>query len=82
MLTFAPQEGAVPVFVCFSDCHDAIDILPFSEYVDYSKASLSIAVARITELHFLLRSIPDSDLHFMQRQGGQKHRIQEISSLV
>lgn len=56
-----------------SDCDDApVTGLPFSEFIDYKKVSVFSHISRVTELHFLLRSIPDSDLHFMQRQGYDK----------
>jgi hypothetical protein len=64
------------------DCSDVIDTLPFSEFVDYSKVAVFASISRVTEIHFLLRSIPDSDLHFMQRQGSflllQYHRDRRI----
>ena len=67
---FLSQEGAIPVLICFLDCDDAIEALPFTEYLDYTKVLVTTSVARVTELHFLLRSIPDSDLNFMRRQGN------------
>ena len=57
------------MLICSVDCDDASAALPFAEYVDYTKVLVTTSVARITELHFLLRSIPDSDLNFMRRQG-------------
>jgi hypothetical protein len=60
----------VPVLICYIDCDEALAALPFSEYVDYSKFVVFTSVARVTEIHFLLRSIPDTDLLFMRRQGN------------
>ena len=57
------------MLICSVDCDEASAGLPFAEYVDYTKVLVTTSVARITELHFLLRSIPDSDLNFMRRQG-------------
>jgi hypothetical protein len=76
------QEGSIPVLICFVDCDVAVDALPFSEYLDYSKVVVSTSVARITELHFLLRSIPDSDLHYMQRQGNSQKSYEIIRSVT
>lgn len=84
----AIQEGAIPVLLCLTDCDDAYDGLPFAEFVDYRRAIVMTSVARVTELHFLLRSLPDTDLHFMRRQGrliwqnylGSSHGI--VTSLL
>jgi len=44
---------------------DAIRI----QVIDWRKAAIMIPVARISELHWLLRSVPDNDLLSMRRQG-------------
>ena len=61
------QAGAIPVVLGSADISSA---LPFSEVIDWSKAVISVPMARITELHFLLRSFTDGDLFSMQRQGN------------
>jgi len=44
-------------------------LLPFSEVLDWSKAALILPLQRVTELHFLLRTLPQSDVFSMKRQG-------------
>ena len=71
-LTEALQQGSIPVIICISkDCTDLTEVLPFSEVIDYRKFSLRLPMARIPELHFILRSIPDSDLFALRNQGRQ-----------
>lgn len=65
----AMKAGSIPVFVCDPDCVRTKTLLPFYEFVDWTRAALFVPLARITELHFLLRSLPDSDLFAMKRQG-------------
>lgn len=43
--------------------------LPFDEVIDWRLAAIRLPIARITELHFLLRSFPDSDLIELRRNG-------------
>jgi len=43
--------------------------LPFAEYLDWSRFALVLPGPRVTELHYLLRSFPYSDLFTMKRQG-------------
>ncbi|KAL1140802.1 hypothetical protein AAG570_000730 [Ranatra chinensis] len=43
--------------------------LPYNEVVRWRSASVSVMWARIPELHFLVRSIPDIDLLSLRRQG-------------
>ena len=43
--------------------------LPLSETIDWRKLALVFPKARVTEVHFLLRSLSDADLLFMRRQG-------------
>lgn len=63
----ALESGSIPVFICFPDCQNLT--LPFDEVIDYSLFSIFVPIARVTELHFLLRSFPDTDLFKMKRQG-------------
>ena len=44
-------------------------LLPLSEVLDWSQAAVILPVQRITELHFLLRTLPHSDIFAMKRQG-------------
>ncbi|BES95065.1 Exostosin family [Nesidiocoris tenuis] len=43
--------------------------LPFEEVIEWRTTAVRIPLARITELHFLLRSFSDNDLLSMKRQG-------------
>jgi len=64
------------------------EALPFAEVIDYKRVLLVMSIARVTEMHFLIRSIPDTDLFFMRRQGrllwqnylGSTHAI--LSGLI
>jgi len=56
-------SGTVPVILS----QDLI--LPMAEVIDWSQASVILPIQRITELHFLLRTIPHSDIFSMKRQG-------------
>lgn len=58
------RAGAIPVILG----GDQIE-LPFSDMIEWRRAVMLLPKARVTELHFLLRSVPDSDLLFMRRQG-------------
>lgn len=60
----ALRSGAIPVILG----GDQIT-LPFAEFVDWKKCVLLVPKVRVTELHFLLRAIPDGDLLSMRRQG-------------
>uniref|UniRef100_A0A0K2TLB0 glucuronosyl-galactosyl-proteoglycan 4-alpha-N-acetylglucosaminyltransferase n=1 Tax=Lepeophtheirus salmonis TaxID=72036 RepID=A0A0K2TLB0_LEPSM len=55
-----PESGSIPF-------HELI--LPFAEVVDWRLASVFLDYHRIPEMHFLLRSYPDSDLFYLKRQG-------------
>jgi len=44
-------------------------ILPFQEVIDWSKAAVIVPLQRITELHYLLRTLPHSDIFSLKRQG-------------
>lgn len=43
--------------------------LSFDEVLVWKKIILMIPKSRISELHFILRSIPDSEILLMRRQG-------------
>lgn len=58
------RSGAIPVVLG----GDQVE-LPFSDMIEWRKAVVILPKARVTELHFLLRSIPDADLLLMRRQG-------------
>lgn len=68
-LSEALESGTIPVFICLPDCQNLHKLLPYSQVLDWTRASLFLPVSRITELQFLLRSFPDSDLFSMKRQG-------------
>jgi len=57
------QAGSIPV-VLSQDI-----VLPLSEVIDWTKAAIILPVQRITELHFLLRTFPHSDIFTLKRQG-------------
>jgi len=57
------QAGSIPVVL-------SLDIvLPLGEILDWTKAAIILPVQRITELHFLLRTLPHSDIFDLKRQG-------------
>lgn len=60
------QNGAIPVILG----GDAVE-LPFSEFVDWSRAALVLPLARITEVHFVLRTYLDVDIVELRRHGRQ-----------
>ena len=68
-LTEALEAGAIPVFLCKPDCVETKILLPFSEVIQWERAAIFVPLARVTELHFLLRSFPDSDLFSLKKQG-------------
>lgn len=43
--------------------------LPFHEVIDWNKCAMILPKARVTELHYILRTISDSDILAMRRQG-------------
>ena len=59
----ALKYGAIPVVL-----GDHTE-LPFGELLSWQRASVALPKARITELHFVLRSLPDADVLEMRRQG-------------
>lgn len=58
------RSGAIPVILGA----DKVE-LPYSEVIDWRRIAIMLPKARITEMHFLLRAIPDNDLLSMRRQG-------------
>ena len=44
-------------------------LLPFSEVIQWSSAAIILPRQRITELHFLLRTLPQPDIFSLKRQG-------------
>ncbi|XP_021341980.1 exostosin-like 3, partial [Mizuhopecten yessoensis] len=43
--------------------------LPFSEILDWKKTVIMLPRARLTEVHFILRTYTDNDIALMRRQG-------------
>ncbi|XP_026684532.1 exostosin-3 [Diaphorina citri] len=62
----ALKYGAVPVIVGGDNV-----MLPFEEVLDWNKILIPLPVARIPELHLLLRSISDEDIVAFRHQGRQ-----------
>lgn len=60
----ALRSGAIPVILGGDQV-----TLPYSDTLDWRRVVLRLPKARITELHFLLRSVSDADLLSMRRQG-------------
>uniref|UniRef100_A0A182JJ75 glucuronosyl-galactosyl-proteoglycan 4-alpha-N-acetylglucosaminyltransferase n=1 Tax=Anopheles atroparvus TaxID=41427 RepID=A0A182JJ75_ANOAO len=60
----ALRAGAIPLILGGDQVQ-----LPYAETIDWRRVVISLPKARITELHFLLRAIPDADLLTMRRQG-------------
>ncbi|XP_046619238.1 exostosin-3 [Neodiprion virginianus] len=60
----ALRAGAIPVILGGDQV-----LLSYGEVVAWRRAAVFLPKARVTELHFLLRAIPDSDLLAMRRQG-------------
>lgn len=59
----ALEVGAVPVVL-----GEHVQ-LPYQDVLQWSEAALVVPKPRVTEVHFLLRSLSDSDLLAMRRQG-------------
>ncbi|XP_053693741.1 exostosin-3 [Sabethes cyaneus] len=59
----ALRAGAIPVVLG----GDQVE-LPYAETIEWRRVAILLPKARITELHFLLRAIPDADLLSMRRQ--------------
>jgi len=62
-LYLALKYGSVPVIL-----GDYVQ-LPFQESIHWSRAVIALPKARVTELHFILRSYTDSDILEMRRYG-------------
>lgn len=62
-LYFALKYGSIPVIL-----GDYVQ-MPFQEVVCWSRAVIALPKARVTELHFILRSYTDSDILEMRRYG-------------
>ena len=60
----ALRSGAIPVILG----GDQI-LLAYDEVIQWKRVCLFLPRARVTELHFLLRAIPDTDILMMRRQG-------------
>lgn len=60
----ALRSGAIPVILGADQIQ-----LPYSETIDWRRIAILLPKARITELHFLLRAVPDADLLAIRRQG-------------
>ncbi|XP_054166306.1 exostosin-3-like [Oppia nitens] len=58
------SSGSIPVIIGGDYLR-----LPFDEVIDWRLATISIPIARITELHFLLRTYSDADIIEMRRFG-------------
>lgn len=58
------RSGAIPVILGADQI-----VLPYEEVIDWRRIAIMLPRARITEMHFLLRAIPDNDLLAMRRQG-------------
>ncbi|XP_064489139.1 exostosin-3-like isoform X2 [Ornithodoros turicata] len=63
-LSEALQCGAIPVILGADHL-----TLPFAEFLDWSRVALLLPVARVTELHFILRTYGDSDLVELRHRG-------------
>ncbi|XP_058129438.1 exostosin-3 [Anopheles ziemanni] len=60
----ALRAGAIPLILGGDQVQ-----LPYADTIDWRRVVIALPKARITELHFLLRAIPDADLLTMRRQG-------------
>ncbi|XP_037948304.1 exostosin-3 [Teleopsis dalmanni] len=60
----ALRSGAIPVILGADEIR-----LPYAETIDWRRVAILLPKARITELHFLLRAVQDSDLLLMRRHG-------------
>lgn len=56
-------NGVIPVIIGENT------LLPFSEFVDYKKFIIMIPPARITEAHYILRTIKKTEVFAMKQQG-------------
>ncbi|CAG03555.1 unnamed protein product [Tetraodon nigroviridis] len=59
----AMEVGTIPVVL-----GDHVS-LPYHQFIRWSEAAIMVPKPRVTELHFLLRSLSDNDVLAMRRQG-------------
>lgn len=59
----AMEVGTIPVVL-----GDHVS-LPYHQFIRWSEAAIIVPKPRVTELHFLLRSLSDNDVLTMRRQG-------------
>uniref|UniRef100_A0A087YKZ5 Exostosin-like 3 n=2 Tax=Poecilia formosa TaxID=48698 RepID=A0A087YKZ5_POEFO len=59
----ALEVGAIPVML---GDHSR---LPYHQFIRWTEATIIVPKPRVTELHFLLRSLSDNDMLAMRRQG-------------
>lgn len=59
----AMEVGTIPVVL-----GDHVS-LPYHQFIRWSEAAIIVPKPRVTELHFLLRSLSDNDMLAMRRQG-------------
>ncbi|CAG7824964.1 unnamed protein product [Allacma fusca] len=57
------KHGSIPVII------GTRFMPPFNEVIDWSKMILILPVSRITEMHYMLKSFPDSDLLEFRKNG-------------
>lgn len=60
----ALRSGAIPVILGADQI-----LLPYADTIDWRRIAIMLPKGRITELHFLLRAVPDTDLLAMRRQA-------------
>ncbi|XP_058801792.1 exostosin-3 isoform X2 [Phymastichus coffea] len=60
----ALRSGAIPVILGGDRT-----ALSYKEVISWRRAAIFLPKARVTEMHFLLRAVPDNDLLAMRRQG-------------
>ncbi|KAF2881360.1 hypothetical protein ILUMI_24803 [Ignelater luminosus] len=60
----ALRSGAIPVILGGDQIR-----LAYDEVIQWKRICIFLPRVRITELHFLLRALPDSDILLMRRQG-------------
>lgn len=60
----ALRSGAIPVILGGDQIY-----LAYDEVIQWKRVCIFLPRARVTEIHFLLRTIPDVDLLLMRRQG-------------
>lgn len=58
------KYGSIPVIL-----KSKSNQLPFHSFIDWKQASITIPLARLPELHFILRSINLQDIMEMKRKG-------------